>query len=197
MYTHLSHRALSLEAHEYERCLGHAHRYPWSLLQPLVLHLLQQVLVEYDAMSRVEVGPAPPPANDESLPALTARLSGAVEAFGEAPFTVQRLAEVLLEPGKQYSRLEKLVSATCSDYLLPDRMLEAGCPRQHGYTRGWYTKSILSQYSPYSDKHWWWQLGATLHGIVLPAIFYKAVVPLSIKYPGSNAGCHAHVMGIC
>ena len=92
--------------------MGHAHRYPWSLLQPLVLHLLQQVLVEYDAMSRVEVGPAPPPANDESLPALTARLSGAVEAFAEAPFTLQRLAEVLLEPGKQYSRLDKLVRNT-------------------------------------------------------------------------------------
>ncbi len=39
-------------------------------------------------------------------------LRAALEAFGdEAPFTLQRLAEVLLEPRKQYARLDKLVRA--------------------------------------------------------------------------------------
>ena len=84
-------------------------RYPWVLLQPLVLHLLQQVLQEYDERSKVEVGPAPPPAEGESAADVFARLSGAVQAFSEAPFTIQRLAELLLEPRRQYMRTDKLV----------------------------------------------------------------------------------------
>ncbi len=74
-----------------------------------MLHLLQQVLAEYEDLSKVEVGPAPPPAEGESIAAVSERLSDAVRAFMEAPFTIQRLCELLLQPRKQYSRLDKLV----------------------------------------------------------------------------------------
>lgn len=52
----------------------------------------------------------PPPANGESIEQLVERLTEAVRAHSSAaPFTLQRLAELLLEPQKQYSRLDKLV----------------------------------------------------------------------------------------
>ncbi|KAK9916717.1 hypothetical protein WJX75_006200 [Coccomyxa subellipsoidea] len=87
-------------------------RYEWTLLQPLVTYLLSQVLLDYDSISKVEVGPMPPPANGESIQQLVERLTQAVRAHSSAaPFTLQRLAELLLEPQKQYSRLDKLALA--------------------------------------------------------------------------------------
>ena len=38
------------------------------------------------------------------------RLHSLLDSFDAAPFTLQRLCEVLLEPRKQYARLEKVVS---------------------------------------------------------------------------------------
>ncbi len=59
-----------------------------------------------------QVGPPALLPGGESGEEARARLRAAVEAFGdEAPFTLQRLAEVLLEPRKQYARLDKLVRA--------------------------------------------------------------------------------------
>ena len=58
----------------------------------------------------VQVGPAPPTASGEMPAQLRKRLQGMLREFeAEAPFTLQRLCEVLLEPSKQYTRLEKLV----------------------------------------------------------------------------------------
>jgi len=57
-----------------------------------------------------QVGPAPPAANGETPAQLRKRLRGMLREFDtEAPFTLQRLCEVLLEPSKQYTRLDKLV----------------------------------------------------------------------------------------
>ncbi|KAK9824484.1 hypothetical protein WJX72_010709 [[Myrmecia] bisecta] len=87
-------------------------RYEWPLLRPLVTWLLDQVLVEFEAESKVEVGPVMPLPGGETVAALRKRMRKAVEAFDtEAPFTLQRLAELLLEPHKQYSRLDKLALA--------------------------------------------------------------------------------------
>lgn len=52
----------------------------------------------------------PPAGNGESVTDLTERLTKTVRAHTDAaPFTLQRLAELLLEPQKQYARLDKLV----------------------------------------------------------------------------------------
>ena len=62
-------------------------------------------------LSRPQVGPQRPlPPGFDSPAALAARLHSLLEGFEEAPFTLQRLCEVLLEPRKQYGRLEKWVS---------------------------------------------------------------------------------------
>ena len=85
-------------------------RYPWPLSKPLVAHLLGDVITQYDSTVKVEVGPALPLAGGETAEELRTRLMQLLDGFGdEAPFTVQRLAEVLLEPEKQYARLDKLV----------------------------------------------------------------------------------------
>ncbi len=54
----------------------------------------------------------------ESAEQLRGRLLHLLDGFqDDAPFTLQRLAEVLLEPRKQYARLDKLVSLLFS-YIL-------------------------------------------------------------------------------
>ncbi|BDA40349.1 probable serine/threonine-protein phosphatase 4 regulatory subunit at N-terminal half [Coccomyxa sp. Obi] len=87
-------------------------RYEWRMLQPLIIYQLHQVLVDYDSINKVEIGPMPPQGIGESVTDLIERLTKAVCAHTDAaPFTLQRLAELLLEPQKQYARLDKLALA--------------------------------------------------------------------------------------
>ena len=58
----------------------------------------------------LQVGPSLPLPGADSLPSLQERLRGHLDQFTDAPFTLQRLCELLLEPHKQYARLHKLVS---------------------------------------------------------------------------------------
>ena len=53
--------------------------------------------------------PRPPPPGFEGWPSPAARLHSQLDGLEGAPFTLQRLCEVLLEPRKQYSRFDKLV----------------------------------------------------------------------------------------
>ncbi|GLI63729.1 hypothetical protein VaNZ11_006792 [Volvox africanus] len=82
-------------------------RYKWPLLRPLVDFVLEQVLTAYDAETRVEVGPPGPDSVSETIE----RFQKLLSAFSDAPWTFQRLCEILLEPKRQYSRLSKLVLA--------------------------------------------------------------------------------------
>ncbi len=59
--------------------------------------------------AQVEGPPRPPPAGFESVDALGARLHALLDGHEAAPFTLQRLCEVLLEPRRQYARLDKVV----------------------------------------------------------------------------------------
>jgi len=63
------------------------------------------------ATSDLQVGPARPllPYGDDDVSAVAERFSGLLWSFKEAPWTLQRLCELLLEPKKQYKRLHKLV----------------------------------------------------------------------------------------
>ncbi|KAI8465631.1 MAG: PPP4R2-domain-containing protein [Monoraphidium minutum] len=87
-------------------------RYHWQLVRPLLEHLLEQQLRRFDESCGVEVGPARPVLRDgEALDPLIARLRSYLAGFDAAPWTAQRLAELLLEPGKQYRQLHKLALA--------------------------------------------------------------------------------------
>ena len=65
---------------------------------------LPQVLVSYDAEMHVEVGPPGP----DCVSATIDRFKGLLAAFSDAPWTFQRLCEILLEPKRQYTRLPKV-----------------------------------------------------------------------------------------
>ena len=118
-----------------------ASRYNWLLLKPLVAHVLSSVLQDFDAERKVEVGcndmhgwqachfcesytcfplqigPPLPLANDNSVQDLQKRLLEYLDFFTEAPFTFQRLCELLVEPHKQYTHLHKVV---CPCFPLSD-----------------------------------------------------------------------------
>lgn len=57
----------------------------------------------------VQVGPGRSLMQGEAPDKALARLQAALAAFTGPPFTLQRLAELLLEPRKQYSQMHKLV----------------------------------------------------------------------------------------
>ncbi|KAL0040804.1 hypothetical protein WJX79_005933 [Trebouxia sp. C0005] len=86
-------------------------RYNWLLLKPLVAHVLSSVLQDFDADRKVEIGPPLPLANDNSVQDLQKRLLEYLDFFTEAPFTFQRLCELLVEPHKQYTHLHKVALA--------------------------------------------------------------------------------------
>lgn len=61
------------------------------------------MLTAYDAETRVEVGPSGPDSVSETIE----RFQKLLSAFSDAPWTFQRLCEILLEPKRQYTRLNK------------------------------------------------------------------------------------------
>lgn len=63
-----------------------------------------QVLLAYDAETRVEVGPPGP----DNITNTVDRFKALLAAFSDAPWTFQRMCEILLEPKKQYTRLPKV-----------------------------------------------------------------------------------------
>ncbi|KAL4423113.1 hypothetical protein ABPG77_004796 [Micractinium sp. CCAP 211/92] len=87
-------------------------RYEWRLLAPLLHSLVDAVLADFGRQeAEVEGPPRPPPAGFESVDALGARLHALLDGHEAAPFTLQRLCEVLLEPRRQYARLDKVALA--------------------------------------------------------------------------------------
>jgi len=87
-------------------------RYPWPLLRPVIGDLILLNLAEYEEVEHAEIGPAAPLQTAESLDVLRENLSAALDSFDqEPPFTIQRLCEVVLEPRKQYQKLDKLALA--------------------------------------------------------------------------------------
>lgn len=81
-----------------------------------------------------QIGPARPMLGScddsvDSVAALCQRFNSLMAAFDSAPWTLQRLCEVLLEPHKQYKRLHKLVSGavTCCVYGVQSSSSQFAC----------------------------------------------------------------------
>lgn len=86
-------------------------RYPWHLLKPLIATQIKQLLQDFHAAEEVDVGPMKPLPFGETLEGCYEVLTGHLDKLAHAPFTIQRLCELVLEPQKQYSRLDKVVVA--------------------------------------------------------------------------------------
>jgi serine/threonine-protein phosphatase 4 regulatory subunit 2 len=84
--------------------------FPWSTLKPLLGYLLSQSLKGYVAkISDINTVKSEDEENDVDKRSL--RFLYALDSFDEAPFTVQRLCELILSPEKVYSTYFKYISA--------------------------------------------------------------------------------------
>ena len=81
------------------------------MLTPPLHRLLDEAVGSFAAERSDEEGPQRPMPGGEPVEAAAAALHSMMNAFQSAPFTLQRLCEVLLEPRKQYNRVDKLLLA--------------------------------------------------------------------------------------
>ncbi|CAB3247234.1 unnamed protein product [Arctia plantaginis] len=92
--------------------------YQWSLVRPLFKEKLLSVITDfYETSPGIEIPPYPnvDPFNYDSMKnALLERL----DAFASAPFTVQRICELLTYPRKQYNRVDKFMRAVEKNILV-------------------------------------------------------------------------------
>lgn len=74
----------------------------------------------------MQIGPPRPLPGGETPGMLRQRLKTllADQFPSETPFTIQRLAELLLEPHKQYSRLDKLVQSLFESIVAGIKLIE-------------------------------------------------------------------------
>eukprot|EP00208_Stichococcus_sp_RCC1054_P005948 CAMPEP_0206148544 /NCGR_PEP_ID=MMETSP1473-20131121/36932_1 /ASSEMBLY_ACC=CAM_ASM_001109 /TAXON_ID=1461547 /ORGANISM="Stichococcus sp, Strain RCC1054" /LENGTH=138 /DNA_ID=CAMNT_0053545913 /DNA_START=159 /DNA_END=571 /DNA_ORIENTATION=+ len=87
-------------------------RYPWPLIREVLADMMEEVLQEFQAEAHVEVGPAPAGGDSEDMRRVRSELAAQIASCTRgAPWTLQRLCEVVLEPRKQYSRFQKLAQA--------------------------------------------------------------------------------------
>ena len=98
---------------------------------------LDAVLHDYQADAAEDVGPGRMLMEGESPDTARRRLQAALAGFRGPPFTVQRLAELLLEPRRQYSQLHKLVGppAAAGHAPRPVRPWNRRCRRSLPWTR--------------------------------------------------------------
>ena len=82
-------------------------RYTWDLVKPLITCLIEARLREFKERVAVEFGPNPKQKNYQGD---LDYLNGLVSSFGDYPFTIQRICELLV-PGAYYSSFEQLVWA--------------------------------------------------------------------------------------
>ncbi|KAG7670024.1 putative Serine/threonine-protein phosphatase 4 regulatory subunit 2 [Nannochloris sp. 'desiccata'] len=89
-------------------------RYHWQLLLPILHRLLDAALDSFTSidLGEGEAGPPRPMPDGGALEQSRTYLHSMLDDYShEAPFTIQRLCEVILEPRKQYSRIDKFVVA--------------------------------------------------------------------------------------
>lgn len=84
-----------------EVALNNVLRYPWPVMKSLYHYMLDDCLGK--------VGKSGWSKNDTGIREAVLELHELLDGFEYAPYTVQRLSEVLLEPQKQYNNVEKLL----------------------------------------------------------------------------------------
>ncbi|MEW5313560.1 MAG: hypothetical protein WDW38_005118 [Sanguina aurantia] len=105
-------------------------RYQWCLMRPLVDFALEQVLIQYqpfppEESNEMQYGPerSPSAGGVEDLQSTLARFRKMLSGFCQAPWTLQRFCELLLEPRKQYRVLRKVTLALERCLLITGELL--------------------------------------------------------------------------
>ncbi|XP_033106738.1 serine/threonine-protein phosphatase 4 regulatory subunit 2-B-like [Anneissia japonica] len=82
--------------------------YPWKKLKPLFICKLENVIQEYVTVNAEEVLLAPNVENVD-FDDMRQRLVKAINTFSYAPFTIQRLCELVTDPKRYYKRSDKFM----------------------------------------------------------------------------------------
>ena len=92
--------------------------YQWSVVKPLFREKLTRVMSDfYESCPSLEFAPCP---NVEQFnyDVMKCNLLDLLDAFANAPFTVQRICELLTAPRKQYNRVDKFMRAIEKNILV-------------------------------------------------------------------------------
>lgn len=79
---------------------------------PSNLYSSLQVLCDFLLVSSPDSVPASPNVDPFKYALMREKILEALEYFTQAPFTIQRLCEVMVEPKKYYKRIDKLMRGT-------------------------------------------------------------------------------------
>ncbi|KAG7197028.1 hypothetical protein KM043_017561 [Ampulex compressa] len=92
--------------------------YQWSLIKTLFREKLTRVMTDfYESCPSLELAPCP---NVEhfNYDTMKSNLLERLESFANAPFTVQRICELLTAPRKEYNRIDKFMRAIEKNILV-------------------------------------------------------------------------------
>uniref|UniRef100_A0A6V7M402 Serine/threonine-protein phosphatase 4 regulatory subunit 2 n=1 Tax=Bracon brevicornis TaxID=1563983 RepID=A0A6V7M402_9HYME len=92
--------------------------YQWSLIKPLFREKLVRVMTDfYESCPTLDLAPSP---NIEQFnyDSMKGNLLDLLESFANAPFTVQRICELLTAPRKEYNRVDKFMRAIEKNILV-------------------------------------------------------------------------------
>ncbi|XP_002732531.1 uncharacterized protein LOC100373462 [Saccoglossus kowalevskii] len=84
-------------------------RFPWSKVKKLFICKLELAIEEFVDCNPNEEIPVLPNVENVEFEEMKIRLMTALETFSSAPFTIQRLCELVIEPKKYYSRSDKFM----------------------------------------------------------------------------------------
>lgn len=85
--------------------------FPWPKIRPLIKVKMEEVLEDFHESSPTQDLPAVPNVDPFSYTATKAKCLERLDAFSGIPFTVQRIAELLISPKKHYKRTDKFLRA--------------------------------------------------------------------------------------
>uniref|UniRef100_U5EPQ0 Putative serine/threonine-protein phosphatase 4 regulatory subunit 2 n=1 Tax=Corethrella appendiculata TaxID=1370023 RepID=U5EPQ0_9DIPT len=93
--------------------------YRWSIIKQLFREKLMNVITDFhDSTPSVTDLPIYPNVDPFNYEVMKRTLLERLDAFNSAPFTVQRICELLTEPRKQYSRIDKFMRAVEKNILV-------------------------------------------------------------------------------
>lgn len=112
--------------------------YQWQLLKHLFREKLMQVIKDfYESTPSIADLPQDPNVDPFNYESMKTAFAERLDLFHAAPFTVQRICELLTDPRKQYSRIDKFMRAIEKNLLVVSTM-EPGRKRGESSSTGSY-----------------------------------------------------------
>lgn len=97
--------------------------FKWPLIQHLFREKLMNVITDFhDSSPSISDLPHYPNVDPFNFELMKKNLIERMESFNSAPFTIQRICELLTEPRKQYSRIDKFMRAIEKNILVVSTM---------------------------------------------------------------------------